>query len=160
MFLGLASPFLSQQATREKSVHHHHQNTQLSLALSFRSAPLSPPSPARTLIGFARAPARSGQPKHGPADDAATASRDLVAAGAALAPLAAVPAFLGGLRRGELVSRIRQIRANRRRRQWWGPPWRPMRRSTSRSSSSPPSASGASWWCRAMGGRRRSRRDR
>ena len=65
--------------------------------------------------------ARSGPPQHGPANAADAASRDLVAVGAALTPHAAVPAFLGGLRRGvELVSGIRQIRARRRRQQWWG----------------------------------------
>lgn len=157
----------------------------LSSPLFFHSA--LPPSHARALIGFSSVPARSGPPQHGPAD---AAKSDLVAAGAALAPHAAVPAFIGGLRRGvELVSGIRQIRARRRRQQWWGPPWRPRCRSTSRSSSYPHGVSGekgrgsegkfhpfdafvwflcakcspcagASWWCAAMGGRRRSRQGR
>lgn len=113
----------------------------LSSPLFFHSA--LPPSHALALIGFGRGPARSGPLQHGPPGAADAASRDLVAAGAALAPHAAVPAFLGRLRRGvELVSRIRQIRARRRRQQWLGPPWRPTRRSTSLSSSSPLGVSG------------------
>jgi len=129
-------------------------DTQRSLVLP-SSTPLSPV--ARALVGFGRAPARSGPLQHGPVD-AAAASRDLVAAGAALALHAAVLAFLRRLRRGEeLLSGIRQIRARRRRRQWRRTPWRPTRRSTSRSSSSPLGVSGASWLCPAMGGQRRSR---